>query len=65
MTVAVKDTHWHIGTTCCGKVGNDCPHEMQYEIDMDGKEDLPDICSTQFRLKNGMMRLESYKCEGE
>ena len=33
-----RDLHWHIGTTCCGGVGDDCEHEKQYEKDMVGRE---------------------------
>ena len=65
MVTEVKDTHWHIGTTCCGGVGDDCPHEMQFEIDMEDREELPDICVSQYRLDTGLMKIEPYECEGE
>lgn len=69
MVTEVEDIHWHIGTTCCGGVGDNCPHEIQFEIDMDGRsndlDELPDICVTQYRLDTGLMSLEAYKCEGE
>ena len=62
-----RDLHWHIGTTCCGGVGDDCEHEKQYEKDMVGREGkpLPELCSTQYRLANGLMELEPYSCGGD
>ena len=61
-----RDIHWHIGTTCCGGVGDDCSHEKQFDADSENETgDLDKDSLTQVRLNNKLMVLTPYQCDGE
>ena len=59
-----RDLHWHIGTTCCDGVGDDCEHEKQFDIDTANENgDLDKDSPTQVRLNNKLMVLMPYECK--
>ena len=55
------ESHWHIGTTCCGGILEYCIHDIGLQLDLEKEDDDLSNKSTT-RVVEGLMEIEAYEC---